>query len=225
MTEPKTGFDLPTMKTLWFPSLLGFLNCLPSTILVFIFYMVPMLFMKQLKFAKFREDDPHVKIVTFSIPMEVVEGSDLEKRAFWSAMSMGAFVTARRVDRQVERETFAKTILHEQCHTLQQYIFGSSPLVAYAIPLILSWCDPAWSMPWWPLIPLALFMQPVLYILSIVFIWVFMKNKHSYFSNPFEIHARAFAGDSYEEVFVTKETWQRTNVARGRDINDRFIWW
>lgn len=212
------------MKTLWFPSLLGFLNCLPSTIVVFVFYVVPMLFMKQLRPAKFKEKDGEVKIVSFSIPMEVVPGSRLEKSAFWSAMSMGAFVTARRIDRQVERETFAKTIMHEQAHSLQQFFFGSSPLVAYAIPLIMSWFDPAWSMPWWPLIPLVLFMQPVLYILSICFIWLFMPNFHSYYSNPFEIHARAFAGDSYEDVFITKEDWQQRNIDRGRDKNDRFIW-
>ena len=43
MTEIKTGFDLPTMKTLWLPRLLGFINCLPSTICVFLFYMLPMM--------------------------------------------------------------------------------------------------------------------------------------------------------------------------------------
>ncbi len=224
MSEPKTGFDLPTIKTAWFPSLLGFLNCLPSTILVGIFYMLPMMIFKQIKPAKFKEKDGEVKIVTFCIPMEVVEGSRLEGKAFWSAMSMGAFVTANRVDRQVDRGTFAKTIMHEQGHSLQQFVFGSSPLVAYSIPLILSWLDPAWSLPWWPLIPLTLFMQPALYILSIAFIWLFMPNYHSYYNNPFEIHARAFAGDSYDDVFITKADWQQRNIDRGRDKNDRFIW-
>jgi hypothetical protein len=57
-------------------------------------------------------------------------------------------------------------------------------------------------------------LQPILYILASVFVFMFMPSKHSYFDNPFEIDARKAAG---QLVDIPKSMWW--------DPNDRWAWW
>lgn len=221
MPEPKTGFDLPTMKTLWLPSLLGFINCLPSTI-VMSFYILVMVIAKQYRPARFKEYEPRTKIVSWTINLETVPGSKTESSAFWSAMSLGAYVVGNKIAQSVERERFTETFMHEQGHTIQQYVLGTLGPTVLTVLLVLSWFNPDWHMSAWCLLSW-LTAQPVLYVLSTCFIWLFLKNNHAYYDNPFEIHARWFAED--DDVIIPKETWQRWNERRGKDKNDRFIWW
>lgn len=53
------------------------------------------------------------------------------------------------------------------------------------------------------------------YILMTCFIWLFLKDKHAYLDNPFEVEARRFAG---QKVFIPRDEW----VA---GVDDRFPWW
>jgi hypothetical protein len=57
--------------------------------------------------------------------------------------------------------------------------------------------------------------QPVLYFSFTIFIWLFLKNKHSYLDNPFERQARKAAG---EPVDIPRDKWPQ-------GPNDRFPWW
>lgn len=54
--------------------------------------------------------------------------------------------------------------------------------------------------------------QPILYILSSIFIWCFIWNKHSYYDNPFERDARRAAG-------------QIVNIPKSQWSGDRWSWW
>jgi len=56
--------------------------------------------------------------------------------------------------------------------------------------------------------------QPILYILSSVWIWLFCKSLHSYYDNPFEVDARRAAG---QQVKIPPEQW--------KDGKDRWAWW
>ena len=53
------------------------------------------------------------------------------------------------------------------------------------------------------------------YFLASIFIWIFLKEKHSYYDNPFERQARRLAG---QVVDIPKERWRDGE-------NDRWIWW
>jgi len=181
-----------------------------------------MIIAKQYKPAKFKDEDPRVKIVTFSLPLETVEGSKTEESAFWSGMSIGAYICANKIDRNVARDGFHTTHMHEQGHTIQQYVLGTLLPTVLSVLLVVSWFSPEWHVSAWVLLTW-LTAQPVLYILSSLIIYVTMPNKHSYFDNPFEVHARWFAED--EDWKVTKEMWQAWNERRGLDKNDRSIWW
>ena len=55
----------------------------------------------------------------------------------------------------------------------------------------------------------------VLYALIGIFIWLFMPNKHSYYSHPFEVQARRRAGQPIE---ISKEKWRDGPF-------DRWPWW
>ena len=57
-------------------------------------------------------------------------------------------------------------------------------------------------------------LQPILYFLASVFIWVFLRSKHSYLDNPFERDARRAAG---QRVDIPRDQWN--------DPNDRWAWW
>ena len=58
-------------------------------------------------------------------------------------------------------------------------------------------------------------LQPVIYFLSSVWIYFFMKKLHSYYDNPFERDARAFAG---QQVDIPKSQWMSGPA-------DRWAWW
>lgn len=55
--------------------------------------------------------------------------------------------------------------------------------------------------------------QPILYIFSSVWIWLFKKQLHSYYDNPFEVDARRAAG---QKVKIPPEQWKN---------GDRWAWW
>lgn len=57
--------------------------------------------------------------------------------------------------------------------------------------------------------------QPILYFLSSVFIWVFLRKRHSYYDNPFERDARKYAG---QLVDIPKSRWSD-------GPEDRWAWW
>jgi hypothetical protein len=56
--------------------------------------------------------------------------------------------------------------------------------------------------------------QPITYFLISVFIWLFLRTKHSYYDNPYERDARRAAG---QRVDIPKSFW--------RNPNDRWSWW
>lgn len=57
-------------------------------------------------------------------------------------------------------------------------------------------------------------LQPILYVLASVWIWLFQRSRHSYLDNPFERDARRYAG---QVVDIPREWWA--------DPNDRWSWW
>jgi len=56
---------------------------------------------------------------------------------------------------------------------------------------------------------------PFLYIFNSIFIWLFMKDKHSYYDNRFEKAARKYAG---QKVNIPKSEWPK-------GLQDRWAWW
>lgn len=54
--------------------------------------------------------------------------------------------------------------------------------------------------------------QPILYGIFVVVIYLFIRNKHPYYDNPFERDARKSAG---QQVDIPKSWWR----------GDRWIWW
>ena len=57
-------------------------------------------------------------------------------------------------------------------------------------------------------------LMPVLYVMFSIIVWVFMRDKHSYFDNPFEAAARKAAG---QQVVIPRDQWW--------DEDDRWLWW
>jgi uncharacterized membrane protein len=57
--------------------------------------------------------------------------------------------------------------------------------------------------------------QPILYFLASIFIWIFLRKRHSYYDNPFERDARKAAGQPVE---IPKEKWTD-------GPEDRWAWW
>jgi hypothetical protein len=149
----------------------GNLWALPNTIVSAI-YLGVFAILGWVKFESFEQ---------WSIKLSVRPGSgwlwDQMKNGNWAGWSSGAFIVIRDDFINVHR-----TIIHEERHVLQQYVFGV--------------------------------FQPILYFLASVFIWVFLRSRHSYYDNPFERDARRSAG---QRVDIPKEAW--------RDPNDRWAWW
>lgn len=56
---------------------------------------------------------------------------------------------------------------------------------------------------------------PFAYIINSVVVWLFIKEKHSYYDNWFEIDARRYAGQS---IYIPKSQWHD-------GPNDRWSWW
>jgi len=57
-------------------------------------------------------------------------------------------------------------------------------------------------------------LQPILYILTSVFIWCLLKPLHSYYDNTYEVDARLYAG---QQAYIPKSQW--------KDPGDRWAWW
>ncbi len=57
-------------------------------------------------------------------------------------------------------------------------------------------------------------LQPVMYFLSSVWLWLFRRDLHSYYDNPFERDARRAAG---QEEDIPRSRWPNPN--------DRWSWW
>ena len=55
----------------------------------------------------------------------------------------------------------------------------------------------------------------IAYVLIQGFIWIFMRNKHSYYDHPFEIQARRRAG---QPLVIPREQWRDGRF-------DRWPWW
>jgi hypothetical protein len=58
-----------------------------------------------------------------------------------------------------------------------------------------------------------IFHFPIYFLMS-CFIWLFLKSKHAYYDNWFEIDARREAG---QRVYISRDQW--------RDPDDRWSWW
>lgn len=58
-------------------------------------------------------------------------------------------------------------------------------------------------------------LQPILYVLSTLVIYLFFWNLHAYLDNPFERDARRHAG---QQVDIPRSEWMH-------GPNDRFPWW
>jgi hypothetical protein len=197
------------LKKQWLLKGLGFANCLPTTIVIFFVYILPKLITKQIRWLRFRDyADVGVEVLTYCLPFEVIPGSKLEDNSYWRGMSMGAFILICDVEKGRDRGWLARTIRHEQMHTLQQYWMGSALMVVLLILCLTG------VISWWWLIPAILSAQFIIYILCSIFIWVILKKRHAYFDNPFERQARWFAG---QDVEIPKERWS--------DPKDRWIWW
>lgn len=54
-----------------------------------------------------------------------------------------------------------------------------------------------------------------LYVLASVFIWIVLRDHHSYYDNPFETDARRYAG---QQIDIPKSQWKD-------GIADRWAWW
>lgn len=55
---------------------------------------------------------------------------------------------------------------------------------------------------------------PILYFFASLFIFLFLKDLHSYYDNPFEVDARRFAG---QPVKIPRDAWANPR--------DRWAWW
>lgn len=113
---------------------LGFIHALPVTALS-LFFVLPMLIGKQVRKIRFKDyTDEGVQLLVLCIPLEVVPGSWLDRHSkYWWGMSMGAFIIVRDVGRQLDRNKLARTIKHEQMHTMQQYALGIFQPIIYVI--------------------------------------------------------------------------------------------
>lgn len=161
-------------------SVLGFVWLLPATLLVWLFYVIPLLLTKQIKYNA-REDD-------FIWSFELVDrdswyGKMWSKWAGWSGPCVYIFKRYRSedypwLDEKVLKEYDEKTKIHEVRHCKQQFLFGIFHYPAYF--LVSAW-------------------------LTVSNLWKPYKNKkHVYLDNPFERDARRAAG---QIVDVPRENW------------------
>ena len=195
------------MKTLVY--VLGYLNMLPSTLVVYLFYILPLTLAKQLKHMLSMSPMPCKEIVHWYV---VVKYSWLYKRFQYGGFAAGPFVVLRSDLSEKNKPIVMK---HEATHVIQGYIFGTLIPTIYTVVLLASWFD-SWSIPWWPVVLLWITTQPVLYILMSAFIWMFVVKEHSYYDNPFEVWARKRSG--LVDWDVPPEKW--------RDgPNDRWLFW
>lgn len=58
-------------------------------------------------------------------------------------------------------------------------------------------------------------LQPIIYFLVSIFIWLFVRKLHSYYDNPFERQARRYAG---QRINIPKSKWKD-------GPEDRWAWW
>ena len=185
---------------------LGYLANLPTMLAGMLFYVLPLQIFGQLTHSRYRPKGERTAITHW---YETVEGSWFEKKFPYGGMAIGPLVVLKR-----ELTTGQRTRImdHEETHVIQGAIQGTLWPVLYVIIVLAA--D-------WPLrtllgvIPLALSTQPICYILSSVFIWIFLRKRHAYYDNPYERQARARAGQNVE---VPPSGWRD-----GPD--DRWLWW
>lgn len=164
------------MKKLF--AILGTIWLLPITILVWMFYILPLWALGHIKFSDWAD---------FLVPHFVLD----EKKSNswyakqwrdWAGVSLpNAIIT--KYEEGHNFPSYTRTMLHELRHCYQQWAFGPFHWLAY--------------------------------ILSTLFIWLFLKDLHSYYDNPFEVDARRAAG---QMVKIPKNMW-----LQGPD--DRWPWW
>ncbi len=58
-------------------------------------------------------------------------------------------------------------------------------------------------------------LQYPLYVMMSVFIWVFLRDLHSYYHHPLEVDARRYAG---QQIDIPKSQWKDSET-------DRWAWW
>jgi len=153
---------------------LGVIWLLPATVLVWLFYVLPMwLIAGDLVFVRWAQ----YGVAEFVLADKALEAWHVRLWRDWAGWA-GPCVFVWKGDPHVP---FQSTRLHEMEHCHQQFCFG---LMFY----------PA-------------------YLLASVFIWIFVRDKHSYYDNPFEVAARRAAGQT---VVAPPGGWS------GRD---RWVWW
>lgn len=151
---------------------LGILWALPATVLVWVFYILPMyLIARDLVFVRWAQ---------YGVAEFILADKDLEKWYVRLWRDWGGWGGPGMFIWKGDRTTLiCTTRFHELEHVKQQFYLG-------------------------------IFFYPA-YILSSIFIWLFLWKKHSYYDNPFEVAARRAAGQT---VGPPPGGWR-----------DRWSWW
>lgn len=162
---------------------LGFIWLLPMTVIVWAFYVLPLMW-KDLRFVGWAD----FLVAHFTVKSK----HSWYAKAWrdWLGWSGPCVVVTRSVADEYEHlpsakieEIDARTLKHELRHCQQQFVFGA--------------------------------LHYPLYGLASLWIWLFVKWKHSYLDNPFELDARRYAG---QKVRIPIEEWPDGS-------KDRWAWW
>jgi len=115
--------------------ILGFIWCLPATILVWIFYIFPLILFRQIRFVKFED--------SFFPVFQLINNDSWYTRAWrdWAGWSGPWVIIVKDLPKEdsAEYKRWLRTLLHELRHCIQQLILGPLFYIIYILDSIFIW--------------------------------------------------------------------------------------